>query len=192
MCPEAYTWSTPFIYVDHDVSLPAIPSTPRTGRRRRPLDCRFRRLSRRMSTHRQLPPLPGYVCPSGPSDGLRSITPYAPGVGAPDQRFLLPLPSLRSSRAGLVSHMAQAFHDANDPASACGIDGLHKFPIFPLATPTRTSLASFEPLLPLLTCRFSSFSILLLYCSRRYPASALASSRELSHSGTRSAVCWIC
>jgi len=50
---------------------------------------------------------PGYVCPSGPSDGLRSITPYAPGVGASDQRFLL-LPSLRSSRAGLVSHMAQA------------------------------------------------------------------------------------
>jgi hypothetical protein len=32
VCLEARTRSTPFIHVDHDVSLPAIPSTPRTGR----------------------------------------------------------------------------------------------------------------------------------------------------------------
>lgn len=113
-----------------------------------------------MSTHRQLPPR---LCvPGGPTDGSRSITPYAPGVGAPDQRFLLPTFS-PLSRAGLVSHMAQAVHDANDPASACGIDGLHEFLVFPLATSTRTSLVSFEPFLPLLTCRCSSLFILLFY-----------------------------
>jgi len=44
---------------------------------------------------------------SGPPDGLRSLTPYAPGVGASDQPSTPP-PSPRSSRAGLVLHMAQA------------------------------------------------------------------------------------
>jgi len=48
---------------------------------------------------------PRFCVPSGPLDGSRSTTPYAPGVGAPDQRFSLPL---RSSRAGLVLHMARA------------------------------------------------------------------------------------
>ena len=52
--------------------------------------------------------------------------------------------------------------DANDSTPACGIDRSHKFLIFPLATPTRTSSVSFEPLLPLLTYLFhrtpSSFS----------------------------------
>jgi len=80
------------------------------------------------------------------------------------------------------------FHDANDPASACGIDDPYKFLVFPPPTPTRTSLVSFEPLLPLLTCRCSLFFILLFDALGRCPANALASSRERSHSGTRSVV----
>jgi hypothetical protein len=42
----------------------------------------------------------------------------------------------------------EQIHDTYDSTSACGIDLSHKFPVFPLATPTRTSLVSFEPLLP--------------------------------------------
>jgi hypothetical protein len=106
--------------------------------------------------------------------------------------FYSPLLSPLFTRRPRIAYGSSNVHDANDPAPACGIDGLHKFPVLPLATPTRTSLASFEPLLPLLICRFSSPSILLPCCPHRYPALALASSRELSHSGTRSVVCWIC
>ena len=73
------------------------------------------------------------MCTSGPSDGLRSITPYAPGVGAPDQRFSLhPLSSLFTRRPR-IAYGSSNIHDTNDSASACGIDGLHKFLIFPLA-----------------------------------------------------------
>jgi len=96
------------------------------------------------------------------------------------------------TRRPRIAYGSSNIHDANDPASACGIDGLPKFLVFPLATSTRTSLASFEPLLPLLTYHRLSFSILLFYGLDRCPAFALASSRELSHSGTRSVVRWIC
>jgi len=86
-------------------------------------------------------------------------------------------PSLPSSRAGLVfAYGSSNIYDADDPASACGIDGLHKFLFFPLATPTRASLVSLEPLLPLLTCLCSSLFILLLYDLHRYPAFTWASS----------------
>jgi len=84
------------------------------------------------------------------------LTPYAPGVGAPDQRFSLPfLPSALHAPASYRIWLKHSPRHKRS-ASACGIDGLHEFPIFPLPTPTRTSLASFEPLLILLTCRSSS------------------------------------
>jgi len=70
-----------------------------------------------------------------------------------------------------IAYGSSNIHDPNDSASACGIDGLHKFLIFPLATPTRASLALLEPLLPLLTCLCSLLFILLLYDLYRYPAS---------------------
>lgn len=61
--------------------------------------------------------------------------------------FYSSLPLLFTRRPR-IAYGSSNIHDANDPASACGIDGLHKFPFFPPATPTRTSLVSFEPLLP--------------------------------------------
>lgn len=117
-------------------------------------------VSRRVSTHRQLPQL---CVSSGPPDGSRSITPYAPGVGASDQRFLLLplLPALRVPASYCI--WLKYIHDANDPAPARGIDGFHKFSVFPLATPTRTSLVLFESLLPLLTGLFSLLFVLLSY-----------------------------
>ena len=74
-----------------------------------------------------------------------------------------------------IAYGSSSLHDANDPASACGIDALHKFPVFPPATPTRTSLVSFEPLLPLLTYLCLSPFILLPMTSP-LPRGALASS----------------
>ena len=129
---------------------------------------------------------PDYVYPVALQDGLRSITPYAPGVGASDQRFLLLLLSALTRRPR-IAYGSSNIHDANDPASACGIDGLPKFLVFPLATSTRTSLASFEPLLPRLpavVCHSSSSSS----TTRLVPRVR----RELSHSGSRSVVRWIC
>jgi len=76
----------------------------------------------------------------------------------------LPSPPLFMRRPR-IAYGPSNVHDANDPTPACGIDGFHKFLIFPPATPTRTSLVSFEPLLPLLTYLFSSFFILLV-CGR--------------------------
>jgi hypothetical protein len=143
----------------HDISAPC------ASRRRRPLDCRFRHLSRHVSTHRQFPPR--FCASSGPSDGSRSTTPYAPGIGAPDQRF--PLPPLFTRRPR-IAYGSSNVHDTNDLASACGIDGLHKFPVLPLTTPTRTSLVSFEPLLILLTCHCSLLFVLLFRGPYRCPA----------------------
>ena len=80
------------------------------------------------------------------------LTPYAPGVGARSPLSTPPLPPLFMRRPHTTYGSSNA-HDASDLASACGIDGPHKFPVFPLATPTRMSVASFEPLLPLLTRR---------------------------------------
>jgi hypothetical protein len=57
------------------------------------------------------------------------------------------------TRRPRIAYGSSTIHDANDPASACGIDALHHLPFFPLATSTRTSLVSFEPLLTLLTRR---------------------------------------
>jgi len=116
---------------------------------------------------------PDYVYPVALQDGLRSITPYAPGVGASDQRFLLLLLSALTRRPR-IAYGSSNIHDANDPASACGIDGLPKFLVFPLATSTRTSLASFEPLLPLLTCRRLSLFILLFHDPTGAPRSPRA------------------
>ncbi|KAF9654406.1 hypothetical protein BDM02DRAFT_150841 [Thelephora ganbajun] len=73
------------------------------------------------------------------------------------------------TRRPRIAYGSSNVHDANDPASACGIDGLHKFSVFPLATPTRTSLASFEPLLPLLTCLCLLPFILPFYDLHHYP-----------------------
>jgi len=148
-------------YVDHDTSLPATPSAPRPMRWGQPLDCRFLPLSLVACQH--IDNFPGLCVPSGPTDGLRSLTPYAPGVGAPDHRFLLlPLSPPLFTRRPRIAYGSSNVHDANGPTPACGIDGFYKFSIFPLATPTRTSSVSFEPLLPLLTCLFhrpsSSFS----------------------------------
>jgi hypothetical protein len=142
--------STPFIRVDHGLSLPAITSTPRAGRRRQSIDYWFHRPSRRVSTHRQLPQM---LCTE-----VALQTVYVPS------RHMLPelerlINACHSSphfplftRRPRTAYGSSNIHDANDPAPACGIDGLHKFPALPLATPTRTSLVSFEPFLPLLTC----------------------------------------
>ena len=101
--------------------------------------------------------------------------------------FYSSLPLLFTRRPR-IAYGSSNVHDANGPASACGIYGPYKLLIFPPPTPTRTSLVSFEPLLPLLTCRCSLFFILLFDDLDRCPAFALASSRERSHSGTRSVV----
>jgi len=127
---------------------------------------------------------PCYVYPSGPSDGSRSLTPYAPGVGASDQRFWL-LPSLCPSRAGLVSHMAQAKSTTQTTRLPRAVStGSTSFQSSHSHTHSN-ELVSFEPLLPLLTCRCSSPFILLFDDLYRCPALALASSRKLSHSGIR-------
>jgi len=97
--------------------------------------------------------------------------------------FYSSLPSA-STRRPRIAYGSSNIHDANDPASACGIDSFPKFLVFPLATSTRTSLASFEPLLPLLTCRRLLLFVLLFHGLDWNPAFALASSRELSHSGS--------
>jgi len=106
---------------------------------------------------------PFFVYPVALQTDHVPLTSYAPGVGAPDHRFSLPPPfPPLFTRRPRTAYGSSIVHDTNDPASACGIDGLHKFPIFPPPTPTRTSLASFEPLLTLLTrplCRS-----VLLFC----------------------------
>jgi len=106
---------------------------------------------------------PGYV-PSGPPDGLRSPTPYAPGVERLINAFYSSPFHPLFARRPRIAYGSSNLHDANDPASACGIDGLHEFLIFPQTTPTRTSLVLFEPFLPLLTCLLLSFFI-LRFCS---------------------------
>jgi len=105
---------------------------------------------------------PGYA-PGGPPDGLRSPMPYAPGVERLSSAFYSSPFYPLFTRRPRIAYGSSNVHDANDPASACGIDGLHEFLIFPQATPTRTSLASFESFLPLLTCLLLSFFILRFY-----------------------------
>lgn len=70
-----------------------------------------------------------------------------------------------STRRPRIAYGSSIVHDTNDPIPACGIDGFHKFLIFPLATPTRTSLVSFEPLLPPAYLPLSLLFI-LLFCGR--------------------------
>ena len=103
-----------------------------------------------MSIHRQSPP--DFVC------AVALQTDHVPSCHMlPELERLItaftppPLPPLFTRRPR-TAYGSSNVHDTNDPASACGIDGLHKFPIFPLPTPTRTSLVSFDPLLTLLTC----------------------------------------
>jgi hypothetical protein len=88
--------------------------------------------------------------------------------------FHSPLPFPRSSRAGLVPHMAQAMSTTQTIRLPRAVStGSTSFPILPLTTPTRTSLVSFEPLLTLLTCCCLSHFVLLFFDPHRCPALAL-------------------
>lgn len=138
-----------------NVSLPVIPSAPRTLGRCLPLDCRFRRsfVACQYIDSSQV------MCTQWPTRRIRSFMSYAPGVGAPDQRFLLLPPP--HSRAGLVLHMAQAMSTTQTTRLPRAVSmGSTSFRSSHLATPTRTSLVSFEPLLPLLTSLFTSLLVL--------------------------------
>jgi hypothetical protein len=141
----------PFIYVDHDAPLPATPPLRVRVEGGNHLIVGFAPSSRRACQHIDSSPQISCTPVALQTDHV-PITPCAPGVGAPDQRFLLPSP-LPSSRAGLVLHMAQAMSTTQTIwlPRAVSTDST-SFPIFPLTTPTRTSSVSFEPLLTLLTC----------------------------------------
>jgi hypothetical protein len=173
LCPAAYTWSTPFIYVDHDVSLPAIPPLRVRAEGGNHLIVGFATSLVACQHIDSFPP--GFVYPVAlqtdyvPSRHMlseleRLITAFTPH----------PLPSLYSPRAGLVSHMAQAMSTTQTIRLPRAVStGSTSFPIFPLITPTRTSLASFEPLLTLLTCCCLSHFVLLFFDPHRCPALAL-------------------
>jgi len=181
----ACTRSTPLIHVDHDVPLSAIPSTPRTGRRcdhsivgfaAPPVVCQH------IGS-----PAPDYVYPVALQTDYVPLRHMLPELERLINAFYSSLPS-PFTRRPRIAYGSSNVHDTNDPTSACGIDGPYKFLVFPLPTPTRTSLVSFEPLLPLLTSRCSLLFILLFDRLDCCPAFALASSRERSHSGTQSVV----
>jgi len=174
--------SAPFIYVDHDFSPPAIHSTPRTGRRRRPLDCWFRRLFRRVSIQRQPPP-PDFVHSVALQTDYVPLRHVLPELERLINAFYSSL-SPPFTRRLRIAYGTSAIHDPNDPASACGIDGLLKFPILPLPTPTRTSLVLFEPLLLLLTRRCLLPFILLFRGPSIAPRQSWPVPENLSHSGT--------
>jgi len=179
LCLAACTRSTPFIHVDHDVSLPSLPSTPRTGRRRLPLDCRFRSLSRRVSTHRQFPPR--FCVSRWPFRRITFPHAIAPGVGASDQRFWLLL-SLRPSRAGLVSHMAQASPRRKRPGFRVRYRRAPRVSSLPTATPTRTSLSRLNlsfPCLPAVVRRRPSSSSTTSTVAPRWPWPVPGSSRTV-------------
>jgi len=109
--------------VDQHVLPSAIPPTPRTSRRRRPLDRRFRRLTCRVSTHRQSPT----------PDFVSSVAPQTDHV--PSCHMLLELERLINAfssaplfppltRRPRIAYGSSNVRDTNDSASACGIDGL--------------------------------------------------------------------
>lgn len=108
--------------------------------------------------------IPGFVFPVALQTDYVPSRHMLPELERLINAFTPPLSPL-STRRPRIAYGSSIVHDANDPASACGIDGLLKFSILPLAhtTPTRTSLASFEPLLPLLTRRCLLLFILLFH-----------------------------
>ena len=113
-----------------------------------------RHLSRHVSTHRQFPQI---VYPVALQTDYVPLRHMLPELERLITAFTPPLPLHPIlTRRPRIAYGSSNVHDTNDPASACGIDGLHEFPVFPLPTPTRTSFALFEPLLTLLTCRSSS------------------------------------
>ena len=116
-----------------DLSFLAISSAPRSVRWRRPLV-----LLPLTNTCQHIDSFPRF-CASISTD--YAVCSWSWGARWP--LFTLPysLP-----RTGLIVYSSSNVQDTNDWISTCGIDLFHRFLVFSLATPDRTSTTSFEPL----------------------------------------------